>query len=745
MMHTLYTPTHHVTTLRGSDMRPDISTCEYLAKYEGTMARLLQDAGFTGLQFHSLDKLRGRLPESEAAPDITGLRNGAEACICFAPLAGNMMQVTHLSPSQCDYCDAHHPRADVYFAEFFYSRNDNDEQELILLGPVPVKQGHEWMRDRLQHSQYLPISMRDGMDRYSAIYNGGVLFKIYQAVFPRITSNGSVSKFGVSNLFDNTQQGETDYLALNLFPVPTVMALIQHQADEKALAYTRSFFMHCGGPKSDLELVSMDEETDEADGVVSLMDCNGAEFKAECLEVVLYRPRIRTGCRYLWTTYLAAERFSPLDKEICITSGPVFEMHKEEYRREHGCEPPEDFAFRVSLEHTRFIMQHSDDCYSEVTGQVISVESTEVDAQPMQLVCIHPLPENDDVVLQVFVSPEVMGDYTPAVGDTVHCTGYLTVSPDDLLQDVPGWQDSVVVGERLSERDADREAHRVFESLATTSLGHAVAAAAFVRGGWDMKPVSLDALCNARHALHFTSQSGQLAVVFVKTLLNGAEPEMAYIGLESLTEQVRQKHGDDALCCLCRVRLDYKPTAERYAVSMEMEPECPGVENTLLYCACPFHETILDLDSGERQRQRPEHLDESMVAGLFRAALAEGHWADFARWMREEADYTSESNDCHFGSKLDFLRYMDLKVDSWKNGDGKIWAGAGFHTGSVIWQGRRRPCTATLQQGSPVAITVFDDDGHGMIGHIHNLPPTAFDSLILNTSANEIAPDEPLA
>ncbi len=742
MVHKLYTPTRLVTPLCEGDKHPGLSTSEYLARYECLISGLLHDAGFSDLNFHSLDKLCGRLPESEAAPDITCNCNGAGACICFAPPAENGMHVTHLSPAQCGYCDAHHAGADIYFAELFYSKNDTGRWELNLLGPVLVRQAGVWLGEQLQHSQFLPIAMRNGMDRYSTIYNGGVLFKFYQIMFPLLAEQGTMPNFRISNLFESTPQGDTDFLALQLISTPTVMSLIKRKNEGSGHTYERSFFLHCDGPRSDLELVSMDEDAEEADGVVSLMDCNGAEFKAECLEVVLYRPRIRTGCRYLWTTYLAAERFSPLEKEICITSGPTFEMHKEEYRQEHGCEPPEDFAFRISLEQIRFIMQHSDDCYSEVTGQVISVESTEVDAQPMQLVCIHPLPENDDVVLQVFVSPEVMGDYTPAVGDTVNCTGYLCVSPDELLPDVPGWQDSVEVGERLSERDASREGHRVFESLATTSMGHAVAAAAFVQGGWDMEPVSLNTLCDARHALHFTSQSGRPAIVFVETLLNGTEPEMAYVDLESLAEHVRQKHGEDALCCLCRVRLDYKPAADRYAVSMEMEPECPGVENTLLYCACPFHETILDLDSGERKRQRPEHLDEAMAARLFRAALAEGHWADFAKWVREEADYTSESSDCHFSSKLDFLRYMGFKMASWQKGDGKIWAGASFHTGSVTWQGRRRPCTATLQQGAPVAITVFDDDGHGMIGHIHNLSPTDFSTLITDPPANETAQGE---
>ena len=116
------------------------------------------------------------------------------------------------------------------------------------------------------------------------------------------------------------------------------MSLIKRKNEGSGHTYERSFFLHCDGPRSDLELVSMDEGAEEADGVVSLMDCNGAEFKAECLEVVLYRPRIRTGCSYLWTTYLAAERFSPLEKEICITSGPTFEMHKEEYRQEWAAE-----------------------------------------------------------------------------------------------------------------------------------------------------------------------------------------------------------------------------------------------------------------------------------------------------------------------------------------------------------------------------------------------------------------------
>ncbi|MBQ7022829.1 MAG: hypothetical protein IJN29_04565 [Akkermansia sp.] len=687
--------------------------------------RLMEDAGFCNIS--PTDE------ESAERPQFLAKKDGREACICFVPLCDFVLDIPHLSQAQCKFCDAQYPAHDVYYACLFCSGSD-ENRELELLGPQIVKRDGEWLRDELQHSQYLPLAMRKGMDRYSSIFNAGVLFKLYQVIFPVVAARCNTPNFRVLNLFDYTSQGETDYLALQLFDSPTLLTIVHNDSENKRLEYIRSLFMHCDGPTSDLELVSMPQEAEPADGQVELMEANGNYLQAECAEALLYRGRMQTGTRYLWHLSQVAEHIGPMKHEFSITSGPVFEIHCEEYRKEHGCEPPEGYAFRISTEGMRSFMQDEGDTYATVIGQVVSREASEVDGQPMTIITLRPMVDNDDVQLQVFVSPEVQGEYTPAEGDTVRASGYIYASAHELLVDVPSWQDSPEVGELIQERENSGNAHREYERLSRYSMGHAVAAAAFADGGWEILTYNTDELFSRHHPLMVKAQDGSIAVVCVDNVVNGQPTEPGYGELADLPDTIRKTYGEECVCYHCTVKLDYNTAAERYAISMEMVPECPGVENHLLYTAVPFRETMLCLDNGKpasNKRLRPAQLDEAMVATLFRDALAEGKWAAFAEWVREEACFESET--CHItrSGKLSLLRYMSERVEMWKDNPQMQWEDFSFATGSIMHGEVRRPCMALSYRGAITAITVFEDK-QGLIGRIHNLPGESFGTFIQN-------------
>lgn len=713
-----HTNRNRVAPLPGSDSElPTLTGALLLCSSE--IHRLLEEAGFRDIQ--PTDH-----PDAEH-PQFLATREERQACICFAPLCDFVLDISHLSQEQCRICDTHYPERDVYYACLFCS-GSGDERELELLGPEIVKRRGEWLNSDLQHSQYLPIAMRDGIDRYSSIFNSAVLFKLFQGIFPVITQRWDAPNFNIRNLFDSAPQGESEYLALRLFDAPTLLCIIQADHENKRFHYKRSLFLHCHGATSDLELVALPEEADAEDGQVELMEENGNYLLAECPEALLYPTRMQTSSRYLWFLSLVAENISPMQEEIRITSGPMFEMHCEDYRREHGCEPPEDYAFCLSMARMRSFMQDEGDTYATVIGQVVSISSDMVDGQPMNIYTICPMVDNDAVQLQVFVSPEIQGDLQPKEGDTIHASGYVYASAHELLVDAPSWQDSPEVGELQQERDNSLNSHRQYERLSRYSMGHAVAAAAFAGGGWQVEECNPHDIFSRNAPIRVVAQDGSEAMVCVDTVVNGQQPAFSYRELSDLPERIRERYGEDVACYLCTVKLDYNTAAERYAISMEMEPPCPGVENTLIYAAIPFRETTLSLNDGApptEKRLRPEQLNENMVAGLFRDAMAEGKWADFAEWMREEADFESATLQAQYSGKLSALRYLSERVEMWHQNPHTQWKDFSFATGSVIYRGKRRACTAMYYLGIPSAITVFDD-AQGLIGHIQNLPWSDF-------------------
>ena len=722
-----HTPRQHVADLTGRQMPPSLTHA--LLLYSTEIEELLKAAGFCDIA--------PTTALGENAVQFQASRDGHPACICFAPLCGFVLDITHLSQAQCDACDARYPEHDVYYACLFLSRS-NEKQELELLGPMAVKRQGDWLRGELVHSQYLPLSMRDGMDRYSSIYNGAVLFKLYQVLLPAISARAEAPAFSVRNLFSDAGQGESGYLALRLFDTPTVACIVRISQEEKSLAYLRSMFLHCHGATSELELQAMPENADPDDGQVELLEAGGSTLLAECPEVVLYRERMLTGSRYLWFLSMVAEHIGPMQREFTFTSGPMYEIHCQQYRDEHGCEPPADYAVHLSTSGMRSFMQSDGDTYATVIGQVVSIEDSEVDCHPMQLITIHPIVDNDDVQLQVFASPEVLGDFRPAVGDTITAAGFVYASAHELLADVPSWQDSPELGEIMQERDNSHRAHAAYERLSRYSMGHAVAAAAFAGGGWQVQEPDTDCIFTRNTPLRATAQDGSEVIICVDTTINGHLCSNAYSEIGNLDKAIKEAYGENTAYCHCVVQLNYNAAAERYAISMETTPAFPGVQNTLIYAACPFRESILSFENGNKPGQkqlRPTVLDECKMAELFRNAMAHGNWAPLAEWIREEADYTSESvRDTYHYGKLAFLRYMSERVEMWCRPPDTQWKDFSFSTGTVCLNGVRRPCAAMHYRGIPSAITVFDD-AQGLIGHIHNLPWSTFCTYIQESAA----------
>lgn len=729
----IFTERRHILRLLGGDAVFFSNDADKLIfGNENKIFDLLQESGFS--QLHSVipERLQGKVPMH--SPMIYALKEGRAACICLPAVADSPMRIQALTTEQCEYCDTNCAEYDVYYAALFYSGN-MEERELELLGPVPVKFQGEWLYSKPCSNQYLPISAEEPPDRCRALFGGAEIFKTLQELCSTYSQGHNLADICIRNLRLNGTRAKTEFCALlDRFP-PAIAWITQPSQHGRGYSFVRPFFIHCSEQLSELELLEHCGEETSADGLVKMMDATGHTLYAECLESLIYRPSIPTGCRYNCTLSMVAQQLVFAKPEIRITSGPAFEIHKYEYMQEHGCEPPEDFALCISMERMRILSQPKAGSFCNTAGKVICVKEAIVHDQDMHVITIRPIPDNDDVELHIFLSHEVMGPRIPQPGDIIDCMGHLFVSPDELLKDLPSWQDSVELAQDMEEREIKKARHDALDRFAQTSLAHGVAAAAFVGAGWRVEAESDATLFNRNYPLHATSQSGEEAVICVDCRIGRKRITSGYGSMKELHHRIKSVYGEQVSCFHCTVNLHYVEAADRYEVSMEMEPEAPGVENRLRYMACPFSEMEISINEHCEpcnRRLRPEMLDEAQVCKLFREALAAGKWADFALWVREEADYSSETVGCKLNSKLDFLRYLCEKIEFWKHSAGPTWDNFSVSTGSVMYQGERRHCTALHYLGVPTAITIFENK-QGMVGHIHNLPWSAFCTYKQNT------------
>lgn len=259
-------------------------------------------------------------------------------------------------------------------------------------------------------------------------------------------------------------------------------------------------------------------------------------------------------------------------------------------------------------------------------------------------------------------------------------------------------------------REFSLETALTLQQFCPYSMGLGVAAAAFVNAGWQVEHAAPEEFSRRSLPLAVANQQGELAVVFVDTIINGHAPTYPVSEFRERIEKHYSKHfALNRPCYFCTVRLDHAASAERYKVSMTIDPPCPGVENRLPMVASMNGQSILQLC--ERTESHPAGLDEAMAARLFRDAMADGKWGAFAKWVREDLEYASDTLNSQLHGKTDYMRYMTERVEWWKQGPYPRWPYFRFSVGTVLYKGVRRPCMATYYVGILSAVAVFDLDG----------------------------------
>lgn len=705
--------------------------------FSNTVLQAWEKEGFTEIK--PLDKPAHK---GDLCPAYRAVHGGKPCLILMPPPAPDPMQLDGLSDAQCVRAETKFPELDVFYSSVLLWGT-----ELVLFLPEKLRENGEWLASDAQSEQFLPASRwKGGSNVLPSIMGCGYFFKGIQLLMPYLIKNGTPAKFIVGNL-TLSPKPDGAYIALMCSRTPCWAQLLAVNSGDKRLEAHHVVLYHDKGPYTELELVEMSDEF-RMYGITRLLHQSGHELSVECLEASVLANLLPTGRRYMWSLYTVAEKVLPNNQHFSITEGPVFEMHKEQYREEHGEEPPADFKLEISTEGMRAVNQNCEgeeaafsSCFGVVTHLEKQVFSPlEVPGGACLKATVRCMPDDDDFLMTVYMPPVSLDGYTPKVGDSIAFHGTLFAVPDKLCETKESWQDSAEVGGRQGEHENTMKAYCAMERFQERSIGLGVAAAAFVKAGWSLEYTAEDDLFSrSAIPLMVKNQRGEIAVVNVDTIVDGHEPRFAYTEKRADIESFVRENDDIDRCYWCRVHLDYKPAADRYAVSMEMEPACAGVENSLLMTAAGFRGTDSVMEDGEIKERptRPAVLDEAMAARLFQDAMAKGEWAALAKWMREEMTYRSHTAGVEFYGKIDFLRHMAERVEGWKRLG--VWKDFAFSRGTVTYQGRERACVGSYHQGKLTNTTIFGDK-LGMVGHMETLPREYCE--LYHEETPPVAPDE---
>ena len=682
----------------------------FIANHRRELQRALHSMGYERIEFPAEEpSFARRFEEAEPHwPDILATQGKQNVCICLAPAATHTLALEALSPEQCACCEQHFPKHEVHFAALIAAPQ---EQKLYLIGPIAVRLNGQWQEQTPEQAQFLPFSRRTLMDRYSPLLGGCALIKLNRLLIPHALEHGQLPRFAVRGLFEDKEQGSHGIYALMSEAPPTHFMLVEREPATGELCFRRPFFFYGERPHAELELMRCSEN---APGLVELLDKTGRTLYAESLETILFPGEIATGRHYKWTLSLVADRCRPLKKEFALASGPMLEQAKRDYARQHGSEPPADFSVRVSTAGMRTLFQESRQAYTELCGRVSHAEEIRVDGQQALLLSICPIPHNDDVEVQVFAGLHILGATRPQEGDVLECAGFLYASPDAVVEAAESWQDSGEVAALQEAREQEMSSLNAYQLYSGYSLAQGVVAATFAKAGYSLLAAPG---AHTREDATFLVQDAEgqhKRLLFVDTLMGDAEAQFAYTKeqRQSILARYQATHGS-ALCAHhCTVRLRREAGSENYTVQLKIEPECPGIDPTRTICdatQCPL----------------PGKLSEAVACRIICNAICSQDWGEFARTAAEDVAYESLVNGTRTLGKIEYIRYMAERKQLWEEQMG--WPGMRMETGTISYKGEKRACFMITCYGQRIGAEVVSLRG-GFIAAMETVPLEANDS-----------------
>ena len=429
-------------------------------RYSLLIIQQIEARGFT----HVSD-LTNTQNQRGAHPDFIAAREGKTCYIFMPPVADSVMNITHLSTAQCQSCEQDYSGYDIYFAATYLASND----EYKLLAPVLIRRNGQWLHDA-RSEQFLPFCMRNATCGFAALLGGAHVFKLVCVVLPLLVHLNGKARFRVTGMSPQNEYREPEppYTVLLAETNNAIFALML-AAPGDTPTLVRPCFYHEELTYSELELVSVAHHEHHA--MVKLLSRTGIVLRGESLDALVIPQYVPANRRYMWSLSLVAES--------CTLNATAPDYH---------CDPaaPTD---------------------SMVTGYITELHQRRVCERPLTVAVLRI---DSEVSICVYLAPEIIGGYHPAIGDLLSCKGLLQAAPRNTEQG-ESWQDSPEIALSLHKREQERLADSIYHKLAGASHETAAVAAAFVRAGWRFLSAE------GSSSLSFSNQLGEHIRVGVNT------------------------------------------------------------------------------------------------------------------------------------------------------------------------------------------------------------------------------------
>ncbi len=638
-------PLEHSLLARDLFLACEASFCAQLEALEFTDIALSADAAEPG------------------APLLRARCHGRSACIYIADAVDSPMVVEPLSHEATAYIDEKLTTEDVYCASllFFPEEEASERLEVYMTELTLLRCQGEWEASA-EARQFLPG--RAGEADFLSSFFGGVELGKLELYSTFVREMGMRLHCCADGLPSYPPDDSGNCVAYGFLPSPSLV-IVGKEQENAPFELRHTLFFADNDPVSELEITELPPA--EHPTRLGFADKTGCTFYAESLEALLLRPQLRCGQRFTWTLSMVAH---------------VLTEHTSlDQQRQNAPTAPEEMSIVRHGFGQRLLCPLSASSEAIASGIVESVEKKELGVQDMLCIRLLCLAGNDDVRLNVYVSPHLSGGCVPRAGDTISVIGTLFASPDSLIQ-APSWKDSAAEGVKV---EAD---------FAARSLAMAAVMGALARQGWSIGENIWP------HAPVFAAAQpdGTRALFVVNSCVNG------FGALHALSAEDARScwPGDEVpdTCYVLMVSLQYRRELGRYSLKLKEHggfPDKLGLLPVVRPACTPL--------PGEAAA-----MDEAALVTHLAACLRHQDWAGLARFLPEHVRYESVGENIFCEGKQWMLERLARRCSLWVNrGE---WSRLRFVPGSVVYHTSRRiSCCALMVDGQERLFTLFEGDG----------------------------------
>lgn len=292
----------------------------------------------------------------------------------------------------------------------------------------------------------------------------------------------------------------------------------------------------------------------------------------------------------------------------------------------------------------------------------------------------------------------------PTEGERFCVRGFMYAVPDEFLPTPE------------PELQSDPEPELSPEPLADflpVSAALAVAAGALLGQGYEWhapyKPLFRAGVPDFR----MKGPDGKLLMVLVDTVVNSVADKCGYAcryAQGTYPNHIGEIAPDNQSADLLFLTVQLKSQEFGFGITVEQHG---AVRPELKFCSHAEYKQI-------------EPLTEVDAARCFGEMLVTHDFATFVPLLHDDVCYESDTAEVNLSSKFDLLRHLRACLDSWRRRD--EMKNLRFLLSSVEWQGNRRPCTVSCQNGEIISASIFDLRDN-RVAAIHSLCGDVLDSL----------------